>query len=80
VERIVNLGFAIALLLMTLSMALSALSGPLSLLRRAGAHRAFRRLGGGLWRVIASLVRLLLRRRRPRARRGHTRAPTTYFR
>jgi hypothetical protein len=79
-EPIVNLGFAIFLLLVTLSLALSFLSGPLSLLRRTGVHRALRRFGSGLWRALAALLRLLLRRRRPRVRRGHTRAPTTYFR
>ena len=79
-EHIVTLGFAIVLLLSTLAMALAFLSGPLSLLQRAGAHRALRRLGGGLWRALGALLRLLVRRRRPRVRRGHTRTPTTYFR
>jgi hypothetical protein len=79
VEPIINIGFAIILLLLTLSLALSFLSGPMSLLRRAGVHRAIMRLGGALWRALAYLVRGLFRRRRPRARRGHTRAPTTYF-
>ena len=79
-EPIINLGFAIVLLLIMLLMALSYLSVPMSLLRRSGALRALRFVGRALWRGLASLLRLLLRRRRPRVRRGHTRAPTGYLR
>jgi len=80
VEPIANLGVAIVLLLIALSLAFSYLSGPMSLLRRSGAHRALGRVGGALLRGLGSLLALLFRRRRPRARRGHTRAPTGYFR
>ena len=79
-EPIINLGFAIVLLLITLSLAFSYLSGPMSLLRRSGALWALRRVGRALRRGSGSLLRLLLRQRRPRVRRGHTRAPTGYFR
>ena len=79
-EPIINLGFAIVLLLITLSLAFSLLSVPMSLLRRSGALWALRRVGRALWRALASLLGLFIRRRRPRVRRGHTRAPTTYFR
>ena len=79
-ETIINLGFAIVLLLITLSLAFSYLSVPMSFLRRSGALWALRRVGRALRRGSGSLLRLLLRRRRPRVRRGHTRAPTGYFR
>ena len=79
-EPIVNLGVAILVLLIALSMALSYMSGPLAVLKRSGALRAGRRVGRLLWRGLASLSRLCLRRRRPRIRRDHTRAPTVYFR
>ena len=78
-EPIVNLGIASLLQLITLSMALSFLVGPIAVLRRSGALRAGRRVGRLLWTGLASLLRLFLRRRRPRIRRGHTRAPTAYF-
>ena len=79
-EPIVNLCVAILLLLITLSMAFAYLSGPLAVLRRSGALRAGHWIGRSLWRGLAALFRLLFRRRRPRVRRGHTRAPTGYFR
>ena len=79
-EPIINLGFAIVLLLITLSLAFSYLSVPMSFLRRSGALGALRRTGRSLWRVFGSLLGLLVRRRRPRVRRGHTRTPTGYFR
>ena len=79
-EPIINFGFVIVLLLTTLSLAFSYLSGPMSVLRRSGALRTLRSVGRALWRRFASLLGLLLRGRRPRIRRGHTRAPTGYFR
>ncbi len=79
-EPIINLGFAIVLLLITLSIAFSYLSVPMGFLRRSGALPVLRRFGRALRRGLASLLRLLLRRRRPRVRPGHTRAPTGYFR
>ena len=79
-EPIINLGFAIVILGITLSLAFSYLSGPMSLLRRSGAYRAVGRVGRALLRGLASMVGLLIRRRRPRIRRGHTRAPIGYFR
>ena len=79
-EPIIRLGFAIVLLLFTLSLAVSFLAGPLRVLRRAGVHRALRRVVRALLRGLVSLMRLVIRRRRPRVRRGHTRAATTYFR
>ena len=79
-EPVVNLGVAILLLLITLSMVLSYLSGPTAVLRRSGALRAGRWIGRSLWRGMEAVLRLLLGRGRPRIRRGHTRAPTRYFR
>jgi hypothetical protein len=79
-ESIIHLGFAIVLLLVTLGLALSFLSGPIGLLKKTGA------LGAGRWAVrstgrgVAGLFRLLLRRRRPRFRRLGSRPPTGYFR
>lgn len=79
-EPILNLLFAIALLLITLSLAFSYLAIPMGILRRSGALWAVRRIGRGLRSIIASLLGVVVRRRRPRARRGHLRTPTSYFR
>ena len=79
-DTLISLVVAIALLLITLSLALSFLSGPIGLLKKTGALRAGRWAVRSTGRGVAGLFRLLLRRRRPRFRRLGSRPPTGYFR
>ncbi len=75
-EAIIRLGFAIVLLLVTLSIAISCLGEPIGFLKKTRALNVGRWTVRSAWRGIAGLSRLLLRRRRPRIRRLSSRAPT----
>lgn len=73
---IIGLGFGIVLLLVTLDLALSFLGGQMGILKRTGALKAVRWALRSVWRGLARLMPILLRGRRPRIRRGLSRAPT----
>jgi hypothetical protein len=79
-EAIIRLGFCLVLLLVTLGMVMSFLAGPIGILKKTGALKAGRWAIRSLWRGTAGLLRLLLKRRRPRIRRHPSRVPTGYLR
>ena len=67
-DDLIHLGFAIILLLITLSLALSFLSGPISLLRRTRAPRVGRWAMASFWRGLKMLTRYVFANRRRRVR------------
>ena len=73
-DNLVRLGFAIALLLVTLFVAIGFMAVPLMILRRTGAMRVIRWVIRTSWRMVVGLVRIPIRilnsRRRGRARRA----------
>ena len=75
-DTIIRLGVCIALLLVMLGMAMSFLAGPIGIVKKTGALKAGRWAVRSVWRGVAGLFRLLLKRRRPRIRRNPSRAPT----
>lgn len=75
-EQFIALGFGLVLLLITLRLALSFLSGPMSLLRKTGVLRGVRWTLRSLWRG----VRLLVRGRQARVRRPSSRPVYRNFR
>ena len=66
---LVRIGFALLLLLMTLSFAMSFLAGPLSLLKRAGVVKALRWFTRAAWRALVLVFQLIARTRRLHIRR-----------
>ena len=79
-DTIIRLGFAIVLLLVALSLALSFLAGPIGILRKTGALRVGRWAAISTGRGAVGLFRLLTRRRRPRIRRIGSRPRSGYMR
>lgn len=79
-DTIIRLGFAIALLLITLNLALSFLAGPIGLLKRTGALRVGRWALRSTARGVIGLSRLLPGRRRPRFRRLGSGSRSGYIR
>lgn len=73
-DDLVRLGFAIALLLVTLFVAIGFMAVPLMILRGTGAMRVIRWVIRTSWRMVVELVRIPIRilnsRRRGRARRA----------
>jgi hypothetical protein len=79
-DTIIRLGFCIVLLLITLGMAMSFLAGPIGILKKTGALKAGRWALRSSWRGVTGVIRLLLKRRRPRIRRHSSRVPTGLLR
>jgi len=79
-EQLIPLLFGLFLLLVTLGIALSFLSGPMSLLRKTGVLRGVRWTLRSLGRGVAGGVRLLVRGRRARVRRPPSRPAFRNFR
>jgi hypothetical protein len=65
----IRLGFAVVLMLLTLSVAIGFMAVPLMFLRKAGALRVVRWLSRKSWRGVLGLLRFLTSRRRRRVRR-----------
>jgi hypothetical protein len=73
-DTIVRLGFAVALLIVTLYVALGFIAVPLMILRKAGVLRVVRWIIRRSWRALVGLTRIARQivnsRRRGRPRRG----------
>jgi len=69
VRELALLGLALLLLLLTLSVAMSYLAGPMAVTRKTGAFRAGRWAARTGWRCLSGTVRAVSRSRRPRIRR-----------
>lgn len=79
-EHLIVLVFGLLLLLVTLGLALSFLSGPMALLRKTGVFQGVRWVVRTFWRGLAGGVRILVRGRRARVRRPPSRPVVRQFR
>ena len=70
---LVRLSFGVVLLLFALSFAFAYLSGPMSLLRKAGVLKVLRWAIKALWRALAFVFQLVTRTRKLPIRRPGTR-------
>ena len=66
---LVRLGFGVALLVLTLGLAMSYLSEPMAIARKMGVFRVGRWMVKAGWQGGVGLVRVLTKTRRPRIRR-----------
>ena len=78
-ELLIQLFFALVLLSIAWSLALSYLAGPMGMLKKTGVLRAGRGASRLIWRGFVGIVRLLFGRRRLGIRRTRLRAPTRRF-
>ena len=65
----IRLGFAVILMLLTLSMAIGFMAVPMMILRKTGALRVIRWVMRTSWHGVLGLLRLVTSRRRRRVRR-----------
>ena len=68
-DDVIRLGFAVILMLLTLSMAIGFMAAPMMILRKTGALRVIRWVMRTSWRGVLRLLRLVSSRRHRRVRR-----------
>jgi hypothetical protein len=78
-ELLIHFLFALVLLSIAWSLALSYLAGPMAMFKKTGVLRAGRGASRLLWRGFVGIVRLLFGRRRFGIRQTRLRAPTRRF-
>lgn len=76
-EILTRIALGLLLLFITLSVALSFLRGSTGILKGTGVSRVCSLLARICWSAFSGMLRLLIRGRRPRIRRGLTRGTPT---